>query len=256
MGKFQHRPRALNKVSYSTEMIVTKDLRVIERGESLFEKVSLVLRSGERVALDGSDAVAVTTLMRVLAGELEMDEGTVATTGERVAYVLPETLAGGADALARVFHTRPTFLLVNAIGTFSPESLKDIRRFIQSFRGGILISATDTSIVEEAKTTRAIELNAATKTISVYTGAYGDYLVEKEKRQAQLNEAYEKQQREKRRLEGWLEQKRKEATVDRSPEKGATIRAKAKYLQREILSKEIPNPSPGTENPSGSQDSV
>ncbi len=226
-------------------MIVVKNLKVIEHGEPLFEKVNVVIRAGERVAMVGADAVAVTTFMRVIAGELDMDVGTVATEGERVAYVSSEILKGGADALARVFHSRPTFLLIDAIGTFNLDEAGNIQRFIQSFRGGILISSTEASIVQSTKTTRVIELSSATKTISAYTGTYDSYLVEKEKRDAQLAEAYEKQQREKRRLEGWLEQKQKEASVDRSPEKGATIRAKKKYLEREILSKEIPNPNLG-----------
>lgn len=224
-------------------MIVAKELEVIEQGETLFEKVSVVIRTGERIAMIGSDATSVTTFLRILAGEAEMDVGTVKTEGERVAYISSEILQSGGDALAKVLHSRPTFLIIDS-GTvsLSTERIDAAVRFIQSFRGGMLIASPDVELMKAAKISRIFELQAATKTIASYTGTFDWYLVEKEKNDARANEAYEKQQREKRRLEGWLDQKRKEASVDRSPEKGATIRAKAKYLKREILDKEIPKP--------------
>ena len=67
-------------------------------------------------------------------------------------------------------------------------------------------------------------------------------MVEREKNQARIKDAYEKQQKEKRRIEDLIDQKRTAATHNRSPEIGATIRAKKKYLQREILDKAVPKP--------------
>lgn len=225
-------------------MIVGKDLQVDALGESLFEKVSFIIRSGERIGVLGPSPSLVTTFLRMIAGEIEMDEGTLSTDGERVAYVSPEVLFGETDSLAQVHHGRPTFLLIDA-GEASPSAaaVGESIRFITGFRGGILIASSDASLMRAAKITRMFEMNASTKTVTSYTGSYDTYLVEKEKNDVRANAAYEKQQREKRRLEGWLEQKRKEASVDRSPEKGATIRAKVKYLQREILDKEIPKPT-------------
>lgn len=225
-------------------MIVVKDLRVDVLGEPLFEKVNLVIRSGERIAMLGSKAADVSTFLRILAGEEEMDSGTVTTEGERVAYVPAETLQGGTDSLARIHHGRPTFLLIDAAALdASGGSMAEITRFIQGFRGGMLIASNNASLMQAARVTKVFELHAATKSVSTYTGSYDEYLVEREKNRVRLAEAYEKQQKEKRRIEDWLVQKRKEAANDRSPEKGATIRTKAKYLQREILDKEIPNPN-------------
>ncbi|MDB5237215.1 MAG: hypothetical protein JWL88_317 [Parcubacteria group bacterium] len=221
-------------------MIVTKDLRVDVLGEPLFEKVSLVIRSGERVAVMGSDAGDVTIFLRTLAGEVEMDGGSVAAAGERLAYISPDTVREGADALARIMHERPSFLLVDAGD--APVS-DEFKRFIEGFRGGILIASADRALMQLAKTTRVFEVRSSAKAVSSYTGSYADYLVAREKNFARDSEAYDKQQKEKRRLEAWLTQKRKEASNDRSPEKGATIRTKAKYLQREILDKELPKPA-------------
>jgi ATPase subunit of ABC transporter with duplicated ATPase domains len=121
---------------------------------------------------------------------------------------------------------------------------------IQKFRGGLLICTTDEILLRAAKITRVLDVNSYTKNLASYAGTYDSFLQEKEKRDALIHEAYEKQQREKHRLEAWLEQKQKEASISRSPEKGATIRAKKKYLQREILDKEIPNPKPYDEKDS------
>jgi ATPase subunit of ABC transporter with duplicated ATPase domains len=224
-------------------MIVVKNLRADVRTETLFERVNVVIQSGERLAMVGSSEDDATLFLRILAGDAEMDEGTVATEGERVVYVGPEALRGSSDALAQILHARPTFLILDGGNVASAEGSTGIRYLMRGFKGGMLIASADANLMREAKTTRVLELQTSLKTVTSYTGSYDTYLVEKEKNDARANEAYKKQQREKRRLEEWLEQKRKEASVDRSPEKGATIRAKVKYLQREILSKEIPRPA-------------
>lgn len=223
-------------------MIVIKQLRVDVLGEPLFEKVNLVIPTGERVGVLGARASDVTAFLRVVAGEDEMDDGTVTRDGERVGYVSPEVLEGGADALARIHHARPTFLIIDTHETSSSVDQQALQRFIAQFRGGMLIASENADVMHAARVTRILEIDPATRSISSFTGNYAAYLVEREKAQARIAEAYEKQQREKRRLENWLEEKRLEATKDRAPEKGATIRTKAKYLQREILDKEIPKP--------------
>lgn len=223
-------------------MIVTKGLRVNELGEPLFEKVNLVIRQGERIGVFGTRPSDLAIFLRAIADETEIDAGTITREGERVAYVSPEILQEGTEALAKVFHTRPTFLVIDAGSIVAPANAEEIKRFISSFRGGLLIASEDPEFMHAAKLTRVFEIDAATKSINSYTKSYAEYVVEREKNQERIREAYEKQQKEKRRLEEWLVQKREEANKDRSPEKGATIRAKAKYLKREILDKEIPKP--------------
>lgn len=225
-------------------MIVVKDLRVNELGEPLFEKVNLVIRPNERVALVGSKEGDVSTFLRVLAGEEDADRGTVTHEGERIAYVSPEMFLQGGEALGRLHHVRPTFIFFDATALSASDTVvQEAIRFIQGYRGGLLIAASNNRIIESAKTTRVFEMQTLLKTVTSYTGTYANFLIEQEKSQARLNEAYEKQQREKRKLEEYLEQKRKEASKkNSSPEKGAIVRAKAKYLEREILDKEIPKP--------------
>lgn len=224
-------------------MIVVKDLRVDVLGEPLFEQVNLVIRPGERVGLLGVRATDVRAFLRVLVGEDEMDEGSVTLEGEKLEYLSGEVLEGGPDSLARVLHSRPTVLVIDAQDVPASVDINSLARFLAGFRGGLLIASTNTDLMHAARVSRILEIHPATRSVSSYTGNYASYLVEREKNQARLKEAYEKQQREKRRLEEWLEVKRKEASKDsKSPEKGATIRTKKKYLQREILDKEIPKP--------------
>lgn len=227
-------------------MIVVKDLRVNALGEPLFEKVNLVIRPGERVLVASSQEGVATTFLRVLAGEDEADRGTVASEGESVAYIAPAVFLEGGSALGRLYHVRPSFLYFDATDTSASESvIQDASRFIEGFRGGILLATENASLIQAAKVSRVFEIQTVTKSITSFTGSYADYSIEREKNLARLNEAYEKQQKEKRRLEEYLEQKRVEASKNKSsPEKGAVIRAKAKYLQREVLDKEIPNPRP------------
>jgi ATPase subunit of ABC transporter with duplicated ATPase domains len=214
-------------------MIVTKDLQLDVQGETIFEKVNLVLRSGERVGIMGSSDQNVSLFLKVLAGEIEMDKGRVTTEGERLAYISTDT----------ALNTQPTFIICDLLAQSNSDSLAEVKNLLQSFRGGLLIASHDDAIMSNVKITRMLELHTATKSISSFTAIYTDYLLEREKNETRMTEAYKKQQKEKKRLEDWLEQKRKEASIDRSPQKGSTIRTKAKYLQREILNKEIPRPS-------------
>jgi ATPase subunit of ABC transporter with duplicated ATPase domains len=217
-------------------MISLKNARVDVLGEPLFEKVNLVIRPNERIAVVGTNPDLVTAFLHVLADEVEIDEGSIKIEAERIHYLSPESLTGGENPLAQIFHTRPTFILIDTgSSAINPDVASSLTTFIQKFRGGILIASSDISLI--------LELSAVMKTVTSHTSTYDLYLLEKGKRDQQVNDAYEKQQREKQRLEIWLDQKRKEAAIDRSPEKGATIRAKAKYLKREILDKEIPNPN-------------
>ncbi|MEO6536227.1 MAG: hypothetical protein ABIT47_00910 [Candidatus Paceibacterota bacterium] len=221
-------------------MIVIKNLRAEVLGEPIFEKVNLVIHTGERVGMLGSRASDVTTFLRILAGEEDMDAGTVSTEGERVLYVSSEMIQS-TESMAKLHHSRPTMLLLDVVDA-DAKGTEVIKQFMGSYRGGIIIATNDTQLMLAAKVTRVIEIHASTQAISSYTGNYTEYLVEREKNLARMNEAYDKQQKEKRRLEEWLAKKRLETMTDRSPEKGATIRTKAKYLQREILDKEIQKP--------------
>ena len=52
-------------------------LAILIDGEKILDNVSFIIRPGEKVALLSRNDLATTTLMQILAGEIEPDEGTV-----------------------------------------------------------------------------------------------------------------------------------------------------------------------------------
>lgn len=222
-------------------MIVVKNLRVDVLTETLFQHVHTVIRPGERIGMVPGTGNTMAVFLQTIAGITEEDEGSITHEGERVSYVSPETIRGGMDSLARVLHNRPTFLCVNASGVADALDIASLSRFIAGYRGGMLLLTDQPELMKLAKITRFFYIQPTTKELMSYTGVFEDYLIEHGKVEARATEAYEKQQREKARLEGWLDKKREEVS-GRPSEHGAVIRAKAKYLQKEILDKEIPKP--------------
>jgi len=59
------------------DVLEVKDLSVSLEGFKLFENVSFVINRGEKVALYGDNDLAKTALLKILAGELEPETGTV-----------------------------------------------------------------------------------------------------------------------------------------------------------------------------------
>lgn len=155
---------------------------------------------------------------------------------------LVSALSGGQKrrlSLARVLGTRPTFLLLDEPTNHLDRATIDwLEGFIHAFRGGVLLISHDRALLD-GTVEKIFEIDPRTASVKEFRGNYSSYLVEREKRDQLQNEAHDRQQREKKRLQLWLARKREEASVYADPSKGKMIRAKERYLQREILDKEI-----------------
>jgi ATPase subunit of ABC transporter with duplicated ATPase domains len=264
-------------------MIVTKNLSAHILGEPLFEGVSLIIRPGDRIGIVGPNGSGKTTFLRILAGLLEPDTGSIKVEHERIGYLpqdieftetdtidsflakvpvqakgkalrevglakvdtetLVSDLSGGQKrrlAIAQVLGLGPTFLLLDEpTNHLDRETIGWLESFIKNFRGGVVVISHDRAMLD-AVSKKILEIDSQTQTINEYAGNYSAYLLAREKKDELQNEAYERQQREKKRLELWLARAREEAAIHADPNKGKTIRAKEKYLQREIIAKEIP----------------
>lgn len=259
-------------------MIIIKNLCSTISGEPLFEKVSLTIRPNDRIGIVGQNGSGKTTFLRMLAGELEPDTGSIKTEQERIGY-LPQdfsftddetiasflmpvpaakrdkvrkdvglnrlevdtpvsALSGGQKrrlALAKVLGTGPTFLLLDEpTNHLDRTAIEWLEGFIKDFRGGVVIISHDRSLLDHT-VTKILEIDMRAVSMKEYTGNYSAFLIEREKRDVLQNEAHRLQQLEKKRIEQWLARKREEAKIYDDPSKGKMIRAKERYLQREIL---------------------
>lgn len=269
-------------VKYSTTMIIIKNLSAHIQGEPLFEKVSLRIGSNDRIGIVGPNGSGKSTFVRIVAGLVEPDEGSVKVEQERIGY-MPQDLVFGEDdtiesfvatvpasvrdkvikdvglasvsiqakvsslsggqkrrlSLARVLGMGPTLLLLDEpTNHLDRDTIDWLEDFIQNFKGGVVLISHDRSLLDHT-VTKILEIDPRAQKIKEYTGNYSAYLLERLKRDQLQNEAYDRQQKEKKRLEVWLARKREEAHVYADPSKGKMIRAKEKYLQREIIDKAV-----------------
>ena len=76
-------------------MLEARGLTLRAGGKTLLDDVSLWLDAGERVALVGPNGAGKSSLLRILAGELRPNAGTISLKGIRLAAYAPSTRATG-----------------------------------------------------------------------------------------------------------------------------------------------------------------
>jgi ATP-binding cassette subfamily F protein 3 len=164
---------------------------------------------------------------------------------------LPQTisvyeLSGGQKtrlALAKLLADKPTFLLLDEpTNHLDMKGVEWLEKFLAGFTGGVIIVSHDRRLLDNT-ITKLFELDPSTHAVHEYDGNYTNYLAEREKRIERQEDAYQRQEKEKRRLEEWIANKKQEAAVYDDPSKGKMIRAKERYLQREVYDKAVQRPS-------------
>lgn len=157
-----------------------------------------------------------------------------------------KNLSGGQKtrlALAKILLTHPSVLLLDEpTNHLDSEATVWIEEFIQEFRGGVVIVSHDRALLDNT-VKKILEIDMTTHSINEYVGGYSEYVLAREKRIAKQLDLHRLQQREIQRLEQWLALKRQEAKIYADPKKGKMIRAKEKYLERELYGKEILKPN-------------
>lgn len=233
-------------------MIRVKNLTINIENRNLFEKVSFILHKGDRVGIVGPNGAGKSTLLKAIMKEVEIDGGTITIEKERIGYlpqeVFQETkdLSGGQKtrrALEQILGRKPTMLLLDEpTNHLDSKAVEWLKETLKEFRGGILIVSHDRRLLDSV-TKKILEIDPVNGSFNEYDGNYSEYIIERQKRIEQEGLKYQHQQKEKKRLENWLTLKRQEASVYADASKGKQIRAKEKYLQREIYDKEISKPN-------------
>ena len=154
-------------------------------------------------------------------------------------------LSGGQKtrlALSKLLVGKPSFLLLDEpTNHLDLKGIEWLENFINHFNGGVLIISHDRRLLDNS-VAKILEIDAVNHKFVEYLGGYEDYLDQKEKRMEKWEGDYDRQQKEKKRLEDWLKWRRIQASAHPNPKLGKQIHAKERYLQREILDKEILRP--------------
>ncbi|HKU39951.1 MAG TPA: ATP-binding cassette domain-containing protein [Polyangiales bacterium] len=125
-------------------------------GRPLFRELTMVLDRGDRVALVGRNGVGKSTLLSVLAGELDADGGEVLSFGRRALVPQRQGNAGESPgeaqrrSIERAIATRPDLLLLD-------EPTRDLDRAgldwligaLRGFREGLLVVSHDRRLLRE-----------------------------------------------------------------------------------------------------------
>ncbi len=89
-------------------MIVIKNLSATIYGKSLFENLDVVVRPGEKVGIIGQNGSVKSTLLKLIAGQIEPDEGTITLDHEIVGY-LPQSIDAANNTTIENYLDLPSY---------------------------------------------------------------------------------------------------------------------------------------------------
>ena len=171
--------------------------------DDLFSNISAVFHDNQIVAIIGDNGCGKTTLLNLIAGNLEPTAGTI-TRGARV-YLMPQMSAydsksGGEHQqkiLATAFASGADILLLdeptnNLDGAAKEKLFNDIF----SFNGGIVIISHDRELLNKVNTIFELKKDS----LKLYSGNYDFYLSQKQAEQENIYSRYVNTKKEISRL--------------------------------------------------------
>lgn len=157
-------------------------------------------------------------------------------------------LSGGQRTrlgLSRVLANKPQLLLLDEpTNHLDIEALEWLERWLQAYRGAVLLVSHDRMLLERAVDT-ILEVDPETHTVTSYPGTFGDYVQAKEREHEKQWTAYKDQQERIARLETGIHRLSDYAssiergTVDFSVRKIAKGIARRATVQRKRLEREL-----------------
>lgn len=190
-------------------MLRISNLNFSCQNQPLLENLNLTLANPEVVAIIGDNGVGKTTLLRLIAGELRPDEGSIKTTGEvgllRQTQEDLQDKSGGERTqirLTELFRQRPEILLLDEpTNNLDRESKAWLLRNLREYPGLVLVVSHDRDFLE-AVAKKIIYLHDGKA--EIFLGNYSSFCTQQAQAQHEKLRNYERAQQEKKKLEKQL----------------------------------------------------
>lgn len=175
-----------NKINTSTLLSCRKVSKTLGT-KQLLKDVTFSLRKGEKVGVVGANGVGKTTLLKILAGELAVDEGVVSRGQKiKVAYMPQEQLVpdlSGGEAAKKILiplmkSGADIFLLDEPTNNLDIDGLEMLERFLKNSPATFLLVSHDRTFLDKT-VSKIIEINKQSKTADIYDGNYSAYVESK-----------------------------------------------------------------------------
>ena len=209
--------------------------------QDIFLIEHLTIASGDRIALIGRNGAGKSTLLRVLSGERAADGGEIVRRcaaavirqdGEagdvgdaRLRSLLglraSAAKSGGEHtrlAIASAFSARTPLLLADEPTTnLDISGVETLQKLLLAYKGALVLVSHDRALLD-AVCTQIWELEEGA--LRVFSGAYSDWLKQKQREREFAQSEYETYTAEKKRLTGEVRSIRQEARGMRTPPRG------------------------------------
>jgi ATPase subunit of ABC transporter with duplicated ATPase domains len=143
--------------------------------------------------------------------------------------------------IAKALLHHPSILLLDEpTNHLDREGIDWFLEFLRAFRGTVFAISHDRELLE--KMTRIFEIKPDDHSFDFYVGGWRAYKEQRAERISERQDAYDEQQKEKKRLEERLRWRQIQASARSNPVLGAQVRMMKRRIEREITSQEIARP--------------
>ena len=197
--------------------LVAQNISKSYAATQVLDRVSLVVAPGDRVGIVGPNGIGKSTLLRVLAGLDEPDDGRVLRNGT-VGYLRQETAIDGRSggeatrsALHAVMREEFDFLLLDEpTNNLDFAGIGWLERYLDRSPAGVVLVSHDRAFLDHV-VTRVVELEAETRRMREYAGTWTDYEQARDRARAEHEAQYSDYVDERDRYTSLLRDRREQA---------------------------------------------
>jgi len=189
-------------------------------GDTILDRVSLVVPPRARIGVVGPNGSGKTTLLRVLAGLEELDSGRISRRPAdlTVRYLAQQReqpgLSGGEAAraaLREIFDSDADVLLLDEpTNDLDFDGLGLLERFVARTTSAIVVVSHDRAFLERV-VTRVVEFEAETRQVREFSGSWADYERARDAARREHEAAYERYVEDRRHFESLLRKRQGQA---------------------------------------------